>query len=538
MTIQNIPAAEALSVSNPKINSNFTELDNELAALIAGLDLGYLRLQDFKTIGQSNYDQAITDAMAALPANGGTILLPNATVNITQTVVATKPITFQGAGFSGPYATGGTLAPWNPATEVVWQGAAGGTMFQINGPLGGVQFRDFGVDGGTNSTFRAGIAFYLDRWMAGVMKNIGIRGLNGTSGLGIHLLCDTATAAQNCSHNLLQAVQIRAPRLIEMTGSSTLNASGNGVANVCHITFHHLWGVYGDATNNSPGIVINDADNVTFSGVVHLFRNAGTGYGVDLKAAVRSVRFDHLQAGDGGMICRTPNVDGGVNTVRSYDRENGQPAPVLEPGARLDWNEDSKNGRGLFLPNYLIPGKITTLPGATSDLRGFVIRVEGATGVADGLYLCRKKTDDTYEWLNLAAVAPPVAVGIQVQNATSAWTAMPAALTELRGLTSYRVRYDMTNAIQARIVCRMGSPAGFAGSELRVQYAADDSTWAYLDGVDGPKVSIDVASSTRVGSWVNLAAGAKVDATLRVVGINGDGAVSPAIGNTHVEFRR
>jgi hypothetical protein len=44
-----------------------------------------------------------------------------------------------------------------------------------------------------------------------------------------------------------------------------------------------------------------------------------------------------------------------------------------------------------------------TLPTPCADYRGKIIRVEGATGTSDKLYCCMKKTDDTYEWVQVAS---------------------------------------------------------------------------------------------------------------------------------------
>jgi len=44
-----------------------------------------------------------------------------------------------------------------------------------------------------------------------------------------------------------------------------------------------------------------------------------------------------------------------------------------------------------------------TLPTASADYRGKMIRVEGGAGMADTLYLCMKKTDDTYAWIQITS---------------------------------------------------------------------------------------------------------------------------------------
>jgi hypothetical protein len=47
------------------------------------------------------------------------------------------------------------------------------------------------------------------------------------------------------------------------------------------------------------------------------------------------------------------------------------------------------------------PAKYTSLPAASSAKRGMIIRVEGAGGVADATYVCRKTVADNYEWKQL-----------------------------------------------------------------------------------------------------------------------------------------
>jgi hypothetical protein len=51
-----------------------------------------------------------------------------------------------------------------------------------------------------------------------------------------------------------------------------------------------------------------------------------------------------------------------------------------------------------FFNTYMQPGKVTSLPTASATYRGKIIRIEGATGVADGLYICLKSSTDTYSW--------------------------------------------------------------------------------------------------------------------------------------------
>lgn len=42
---------------------------------------------------------------------------------------------------------------------------------------------------------------------------------------------------------------------------------------------------------------------------------------------------------------------------------------------------------------------VETLPTASVRFRGVLVLVRGGAGVADALYACVKKSDDTYDWL-------------------------------------------------------------------------------------------------------------------------------------------
>jgi len=131
----------------------------------------------------------------------------------------------------------------------------------------------------------------------------------------------------------------------------------------------------------------------------------------------------------------------------------------------------------------------------------------------------------------------PETIPIRAAYSTQAWTSMPLALTEFNSNTQGRIKVDLTNATQARLIVHTMSTVGAAGSELRVQYSTDESVWSYLDGATGPAVPITSANATIVSAWVNLVVGAKADIFIRVVGINGDGVISPTFGNIVVQVR-
>lgn len=66
---------------------------------------------------------------------------------------------------------------------------------------------------------------------------------------------------------------------------------------------------------------------------------------------------------------------------------------VIDP--KGDRYVDDVVGRDFGLPIVI------TLPEATSALRGVMVLLEGATGVADAVYVCRKDATDTFVWVTL-----------------------------------------------------------------------------------------------------------------------------------------
>jgi len=124
-----------------------------------------------------------------------------------------------------------------------------------------------------------------------------------------------------------------------------------------------------------------------------------------------------------------------------------------------------------------------------------------------------------------------MAVGF-VAGASVAVTPTLALLEVAVGL---RTKVDLSNYSQAR-VCTYVTLLD-AATALAVQYSLDGgATWAYLDGASGPSVSV-ASGGVQTGSWVNLAAGAKADVTLRLVTTGGNGIAALTLGNTSVQFK-
>ena len=119
----------------------------------------------------------------------------------------------------------------------------------------------------------------------------------------------------------------------------------------------------------------------------------------------------------------------------------------------------------------------------------------------------------------------PICIELWQDAALTAWTNMPAALTEFRAILNTRTKLDLTSATQSRITVRVGV-APVVNAKIKVQYSTDETTWVDLCSVTMPAT----ANKTNVGVWTAVPAGAKADVFIRLVGIDGDGAADPTFG--------
>jgi hypothetical protein len=128
---------------------------------------------------------------------------------------------------------------------------------------------------------------------------------------------------------------------------------------------------------------------------------------------------------------------------------------------------------------------------------------------------------------NIAMVSP--------DTANETWSNMPLLATEFLGSTRYRTKYELASVSQARIVV-MVLTAGAAGAQICAQYPVDQLVWVNLDGGTGPWAAIN-AAGVRTSAFVNLAAGAKSDVFLRIVGKDGNGSADPAFGQISIQVK-
>lgn len=119
------------------------------------------------------------------------------------------------------------------------------------------------------------------------------------------------------------------------------------------------------------------------------------------------------------------------------------------------------------------------------------------------------------------------------------WASMPQALTEFNNATRTRMKADLTGRTQARalVLCVTGNNS-VNTPVLGVQYSLDQSAWNFLDDSAGPVVSVATGGGILVVSnYVTLAANAKADVFLRVIGQGGNGSSGTVIVNMALQVK-
>ena len=128
-----------------------------------------------------------------------------------------------------------------------------------------------------------------------------------------------------------------------------------------------------------------------------------------------------------------------------------------------------------------------------------------------------------------------------ISAGAQSFTNMPAALTELIATDIFRHTEDLTYCTQFRLQVGI-NVAGFAGSTLGIQYSLDGGTnWFGLDNGTADVISTVTLLLTSNGhivtAWTDIATLGRADVLLRIVGIDGNGAVDPSFNTLEVQFR-
>ena len=124
------------------------------------------------------------------------------------------------------------------------------------------------------------------------------------------------------------------------------------------------------------------------------------------------------------------------------------------------------------------------------------------------------------------------------------WTNMPSAASfflSTATVAKNTTKADLTNYTQVRLLVNKQGTSGAASSKLILRYKATPFTQTVANYVDIGTSEVSVATNVNntflATAWINLAAGAKADVFVDIVGSGGDGALDPAFGSVVAEFK-
>jgi len=102
-------------------------------------------------------------------------------------------------------------------------------------------------------------------------------------------------------------------------------------------------------------------------------------------------------------LAAKPSI-GSIIVLYGYDGVASQEVARVQSGNIPTFNIPLAGNISIIDDRFIQIGKDSdgSLPTPGADYRGKVIRVEGASGVADVLYCCMKKTDNSYAWIQVA----------------------------------------------------------------------------------------------------------------------------------------
>jgi hypothetical protein len=141
---------------------------------------------------------------------------------------------------------------------------------------------------------------------------------------------------------------------------------------------------------------------------------------------------------------------------------------------------------------------------------------------------------------NPSGVAKYMSVAFNTVGNT--WAFMPSALTIFDSSNAYVTQLELSSFNQVRLVVNKLGTAGNTDSKIILRYqdtTGSPYTASSYSDIGTSEVSVGVATTDNilVTSWINLVSGAKDDVWVTILGINGDGIISPIFGNIYAEFR-
>lgn len=270
---------------------------------------------DGVTDDSATIQAAINAASAYTTATGrggGTVLIPGRAAIASGLTVSAPNVRIAGLGadmFHIPPST------WNPASELIWTGSAGGSMLTFAPSAGTADLAGNGVcDLAFNGQDNAGKGLVLDTVWFSTFERLALAGFTKYA-VGLHASVTVADVG-GCQGNVLSQINVNAAGSLDGDGLYLYGASQNTI-DAFQVSYY-----------NGNGINVDFADFNNFRNV-RGFKAGGTGYGVLLQGGTAfSNRFYDLSPGAGGMRAYA----GAYAIVFAYDSiDNSPPAPIADP---------------------------------------------------------------------------------------------------------------------------------------------------------------------------------------------------------------
>jgi len=159
--------------------------------------------------------------------------------------------------------------------------------------------------------------------------------------------------------------------------------------------------------------------------------------------------------------------------------------------------------------------------------------VDGAVALADtASYVAGADVDGTVALATTASFASKAAVA-PIQLSLNNNFGADIVITNLTGSveewdSGQRTKVDLTNYSRARTIVRVNQTD--VSGAVGIQYSADESSWTFLDGGEGPSASLATVG-TIASDFAELVGGAQADVYVRWVTFSGSEADTAKLGS-------
>lgn len=156
---------------------------------------------------------------------------------------------------------------------------------------------------------------------------------------------------------------------------------------------------------------------------------------------------------------------------------------------------------GLVSPIYQPVAVVTALPTASATYRGVALRVQGGTGVADGVWICEKGTSGTYSWVQLdytQASSPYGMLGTATNGSGQSGISIDTAITGMSiSATAPSSGYLRASFVLTVTPTVTGGVVGSTFGGFRVTLRKDGTEVAHFD-----QFGLHTYAATYAFSWV------------------------------------